>query len=217
MLRNCLQLQHEATNAALALLIGHLACSCGHIQTLLTSMHDVLASEVDLQTVRGAQKDSCTVDICSDESAGCVMRAGHERSSSEDMDVERKRVDAPPGVQGSYGALELLVHSSETSCLLHLLTHEVAVSPAVLLASDGAAAPAVLEGLVGLLHASLVACIDEKEHLQARDAGSCREELEDRIGRGCRCCAALVLEACLRVCPRSPLLTLQLDHHLRHT
>ena len=196
MLRNCLQLQQEATNAALALLIGHLACSCGHLQSLLTSMRGVLASEAALEATGSAQQDSCTVPV-----------TDSTHSSSEDMEVDNEKGHAPPGGQASHDTLELLVRSSETSCLLHLLTHEVAVSPAVLLGSDGLEAPAVLEGLVGLLQASLTACVDEKEHIQARDASSCRAEVEDRIGRGCRCCAALVLEASLRVSQHRHFLT----------
>lgn len=207
MLRNCLQLQREATNAALALLVGHLACSCGHLQTLLASMHDVLASEVALEAAGEAQQDSCTVVVDSSESDQNTRRnmlADSTHSNSEEMDTDCDK-SVPQGGEGAYGALELLVRSSETSCLLHLLTHEISVSPAVLLGSTGVAAPDVMQCLVGLLRECLAACVDEKEHLAAQDASSCRAELEDRIGRGCRCCAALVLEACLRVWPLFPL------------
>lgn len=202
MLRNCLQLQHEATNAALALLLGHLTCTCGHLQTLLASVHDVLASEAALEAVGGAAQDSCTIPVdCSeyDDNGGRNRCSGDTDSSSEEMDTDCI-VHTPRVSEGACGSLEVLVRSSETSCLLHLLTHEISVSAAVLLGSTVAESSAVMQCLVELLRSCLGACADKKEHLAAQDASSCREELEDRIGRGYRCCAALVLEACLRVC-----------------
>jgi hypothetical protein len=210
MLRNCLQLQHEPTNAALALLLGHLAWCFGHLKVVLASMHGVLASEEE--AVGGAVQDSCTVPVdCAtdDATSGRSRMADDTCSTSEDMDMDCSNKHAVSDHDSRAGSMSLLVRSSETSCLLHLLTHDVSMSPERLLGSAGGVESAVVGCLVCVLQGCLEACADEREHLVAQDASSCRVELQDRIGKGCRCCAAMVLEACLRVrpttqCPRAP-------------
>jgi hypothetical protein len=198
MLRNCLQLQHEATNAALALLLGKLTCSFGQLDVVLSSMHCILASEVALEAADAALEHTAPPN----ENAGCCNLVGNSAANGEDMDLDvdvdcSMKALHESGTQST--AAGIIVRSSETSCLLHLLTHEISTSPTVLLGSSGEPVQGVMECLVGLLRECLQVCVDEKEHLTAEDASSCKEELECRIGKGRRCCAALVLEACLRV------------------
>eukprot|EP00892_Ulva_mutabilis_P004266 jgi/Ulvmu1/2210/UM013_0056.1 len=181
LLRGSLQVQDEAANAVLALLLSHLALSRGNLALLLDTIAAAAAAERQLEPADGGSRDR----------------------------------DPPTNGDASQHAAR---HAAATEChesmtLLHLLAHEVAVSPSVLFggqdggagsASSGAAPddmhapdgmhaqPQQLPAVMQCLAAVVIAACDAYA-----DAACCVRP--DPAGTPLASTAAHVLEASLRV------------------
>lgn len=164
LLRNCMDLQDEAANATLALLLGHLALTRGSLGLLLDTAAAATREDLRIPDPRGAAAaaDAPTADV--------------------------------PGAEAAA--------SRSSVTLLHLLAHEVAVSPQVLYGdSSGAhpcgmsaaqAVPAVMRSLAAVVLRACQLCEAPARCIHA-DAGS-----DGPAGDDCSA-APYVLEAALRV------------------
>lgn len=137
LLRSCIEFQDEGANAALALLLGHLALSHGRLALLLSGVAAAAARDADAEAATGGGSS----------------------------DAGRHGADASPAAA---------VDCAENMTLLHLLAHEVAVSPEALFGAgavdgrgDGNAVPAVMAALAAVVTAACAACEEPRNCLPA--------------------------------------------------